>query len=179
MTEMTETALSIGSNVEPRRHIPAALDALQEKFGEPRISSVFESEAVGFSGDNFHNLVVCVQTREDLPELLHWLKQLEDAHGRRRGGQRFSSRTLDVDILTYDDCVGEHAGIILPRPEIHENAFVLWPLSQVCGQQRDPHTGLNYAQLWQQYDKSRQRLWPIDYCWRGRWISRAGTPPGS
>lgn len=170
---MPEITLSIGSNVEPRRHIPEALDALQERLGHLTLSLVYESEAVGFSGDNFHNLVVRAHTDLELTELTHWLKELEDRHGRRRGQARLSSRTLDVDILTYDAYVGEHEGIHLPRAEIHDNAFVLQPLAEVAGELIDPHTGLSYRQLWQRYDKSRQRLWPIDYHWQGQRISRA------
>ena len=101
------------------------------------------------------------------------IKALEQEHGRSRGGARFSPRTLDIDILTYGDCIGNHDGIVLPRPEITENAYVLWPMSQVCGDRCDPRSGLTYATLWQHYDKTRQSLWPIEFDWQGRRISSA------
>lgn len=165
--------LSIGSNVEPELHTRAALDALQERFGELTLSRVYESEAVGFDGRNFLNMAVALRTDMPLADLSRWLKNLEDEQGRRRGQARFSSRTLDVDILTYGDLHGEHEGMTLPRPEILKNAFVLWPLSEVMPDGVHPGEGRTYRQLWQDYDRSRQRLWPVNFEWRGRPISRA------
>lgn len=171
---MVETALSLGSNVAPHKHFTLALDALARQFGALTLSSVYESEAVGFAGDNFLNMVVLVKTDLGLAQLTHWLKALEAACGRRRAGQaRFSSRTLDVDVLTYAGWHGEFDGIILPRPEITENAFVLRPMAEVAGSWRDPASGLSYETLWQRYDWPQQPLWPIDFYWGGRQISRA------
>jgi 2-amino-4-hydroxy-6-hydroxymethyldihydropteridine diphosphokinase len=174
---MVQVALSLGSNVEPGQHIAAALDALSESFGPLILSSVYESEAVGFDGDNFLNMVALGHTDLSLAALAQWLKQLEEAQGRRRQGQaRFSSRTLDVDVLIYADWQGEFDGIVLPRPEITENAFVLRPMAEVAGAWCDPRSGLSYAALWQAYDRSLQHLWPIDFHWQGRQISRAAGP---
>lgn len=162
---MTIVALSFGSNTNPAQYLASALDALQGKFGALRISSVFESEAVGFSGDNFLNLVVLIDTTEKLEDLALFLKRLEDQHGRSRQGPRFSGRTLDIDILTYGDLHGTFAGITLPREEIVENAYVLWPMSQVLGEAVHAPTGKTYAQLWAEYDKDRQKLWPVPFAW--------------
>ncbi|MGM0632053.1 MAG: 2-amino-4-hydroxy-6-hydroxymethyldihydropteridine diphosphokinase [Pseudomonadota bacterium] len=160
--------LSIGSNLEPDHHTRAALDALHERFGELTLSRVYESEAVGFDGSNFLNMVVALRTSLPLAELSHWIKTLEDEQGRRRDQARFSSRTLDVDILTYGDLRGEHEGMTLPRPEVLKNAFVLWPLSEVLPEAVHPGEGRTYRQLWRDYDRSRQRLWPVDFTWNGR-----------
>jgi len=160
--------LSIGSNVDAALHTRAALDALQQRFGALCLSRVYESEAVGFDGSNFLNMVVALRTAMPLAELSSWLKRLEDEQGRSRGQARFSSRTLDVDILTYGDLHGEHEGITLPRPEVLKNAFVLWPLSEVMPEARHPGDGRSYRQLWRDYDRARQRLWPVDFEWRGR-----------
>ena len=59
---MAKVFLSLGSNIDRRQHISSALDALHQQFGELLISSVYESEAVGFVGDNFYNLVVGLET---------------------------------------------------------------------------------------------------------------------
>lgn len=165
--------LSLGSNQQADHHIRGALDALQAGFGTMRTSSVFESKAVGFDGSNFLNMVVAVATDMSLADVSAFIKALEDEHGRTRGGARFSARTLDIDILTYGECVGDYDGVVLPRPEITENAYVLWPMSQVCGDCFDPQSGLSYSTLWHQYDKTRQALWPIDFDWQGRRISSA------
>ena len=168
---MAWVTLSLGSNLDPANHLKSCLDALLLNFRDLSLSSVFESEAVGFTGDNFLNMVVGFETDLELPDLSRLLKGIEDKHGRDRTQPRFSGRTLDIDILTYASLAGEFNGIRLPRAEITENAFVLWPLAQVSGKQQHPRLRQSYAELWAAFDKNRQKLWPVDFEWHGRQIS--------
>ncbi len=108
-----------------------------------------------------------------VPELSQCLRTIEKDNGRRRDGPKFSSRTLDIDILLYDDLVGDFGGVQLPRDEILENAFVLLPLSELAPDRVHPVSGKTYGQLWRAYRADGQRLWPIDFDWRGGCISRA------
>jgi len=163
--------LSLGSNVAREFHICAALDALAERFGTLRISSVYESEAVGFAGEAFYNLVVGLETDLGLASLVAFLKQLEDANGRDRSQPKFSARTLDIDVLLYGDQVGEVAGIRLPRAEITENAFVLRPLAEIAPDVLHPELKQTLGEMWRAY-RSPQKLWPIDFSWAGKIISR-------
>ena len=169
---MAWVTLSIGSNINARENISSCLDALLLQFRDLSLSSVFESEAVGFDGDNFLNLAAGIHTDMELAELSALLKGIEDKHGRERTGPKFCGRTLDIDILTYDHLVGNFSGVTLPREEILHNAFVLWPLSQIDAKGKHPVAGRNYKQLWSEYDKSSQKLWPIDFSWHQRIISR-------
>ena len=121
---MTRVLLGVGSNIDPQQNIGAGLDALQQDFGELAISSVYQSAAVGFEGEPFHNLVVGLDSPVSAGQLARHLRQLEHAMGRPLDTSRFSSRTLDIDILTYADCCGVVDGVQLPREEITENAFV-------------------------------------------------------
>ncbi|MFW1677456.1 2-amino-4-hydroxy-6-hydroxymethyldihydropteridine diphosphokinase [Pontibacter sp. JAM-7] len=162
---MTQVFVSIGSNIERDFHIAQALDALTEHFGRLRLSSVYESEAVGFAGDNFYNLVAEFATDLDIARLSQTLKQIEDDNGRCRQGPRFSGRTLDIDILTYADSVGVVQGIELPRDEILKNAFVLQPLAELAPDALHPELKQAYAALWADYDKAKQLLWPVTYIW--------------
>lgn len=162
---MTQVFLSLGSNIDRERHIRAGLDALAAQFGELQISRVFESVAVGFEGDNFYNLVVGIQTDLPVGQLALCLRGIEDANGRLRSGPKFSARTLDIDILTYGDLSGTVDGVKLPRAEIEKNAFVLQPLAELAPDIVHPLTGKTFARMWAEYDKTKQKLWPVDFSW--------------
>jgi len=164
--------LSLGSNVEAQRNIEAAMDALADTFGELIISSVYESEAVGFDGDSFYNLVVGIHSDLGVGELSKILKTIEDQQGRDRSAPKFGARSLDIDILTVDDRVGVIDGISIPRDEILKNAFVLQPLAEIAPTTVHPQNGLTYQQLWQDFDKAKQNLFPIEFIWRGKNITR-------
>lgn len=161
---MARVYLSLGSNIDRYRHLTAALDALAEKFSDVVVSTVYESEAVGFDGDNFLNFVACVETSDSVLELSQFLKKIEDSNGRDRNSPRFSARTLDIDILTYAKEVGVIDGVTLPRAEITENAFVLQPLAELASAELHPVLGVSYLELWQQYSVA-QKLWPVDFTW--------------
>src|SRR5690606_8293850 len=122
-------------------------------------------------GPNFLNMAVGSETAMPVGELAGLLKDIEAKHGRDRRPPRFSGRALDIDILTYGDRNGRVEGIELPRPEITENAFVLWPLSQIAAAQKHPLLKRSYRELWNDYDKNKQKLWPVDFQWHGRVIS--------
>lgn len=170
---MTQVYLSLGSNIDRHQHILAALDALAAAFHELHISRVYESKSVGFNGSNFFNLVVGIHTELSVQALSELLKKIEDDNGRCRQGPKFSPRTLDIDILTYGDFVGNDNGIELPRAEITQNAFVLLPLAEIVPQQQHPQLQQTYAELWQAYDQTSQALWPVNFTWREQIISSA------
>ncbi len=160
---MAEVFLSLGSNIDKEKHIRAGLQALKENFGELLISRVYESEAIGFDGDNFYNLVVKIDTDKPAGALQEKLRLIEDTHGRTRDGERFSARTLDIDILTYNNLTGKINGIILPRDEILKNAFVLLPLTEIAPQQQHPVEKKSYMELWNDFDQKKQKLWPVNF----------------
>ncbi len=164
---MPVLTLSLGSNINAVNNIRSVVRELRKEFGEIRCSSVYESEAVGFSGDNFLNLVGLVETERPLSAILDFVKQLEDSLGRDRSMPKFSGRSMDIDILTYGEVDGADCGIALPRPEITENAFVLQPLAELLPEQLHSETRLSFSSLWLDYDKGRQKLWPIEFDWQG------------
>jgi 2-amino-4-hydroxy-6-hydroxymethyldihydropteridine diphosphokinase len=155
--------LSIGSNIDPVNKIRAAVKLLRAEFGSITLSRVYESEAVGFDGENFMNLAAIVECSEPLERVLDTLKNIENQLGRDRAQPKFSGRTMDIDILFYGDSTGAECGLSLPRGEITENAFVLLPLSELLPGAIHSPTRRTYAQLWQQYDKSKQKLWSIEF----------------
>ena len=160
---MATVYISLGSNIERERNTRAGILALRERFGPLQLSSVYESQAVGFEGDAFYNMVIGCKVSEDVHSTNRALAEIEDAHGRDRSGPRFSSRTLDLDLLLYDDLVLDEKGLKLPREEILKNAFVLWPLAEIAPDMIHPETGTTFAELWAGFDKSKENLKPIDF----------------
>jgi len=148
---MSRAYLSLGSNLEPEKHLRAALAELRARFGAIVVSPVYRCKAVGFDGPDFLNLAVAIDTDLSPQALNDWLHALEDRHGRRRDVPRFSSRTLDIDIVLYDDLVMTGEGHLeLPRPEL-KHAFVLKPLADIAPQAVHPLSRKAIAQLWAEH----------------------------
>lgn len=139
---MPKAYLSLGSNQEPVRHLAVAVQALKQTFGEIVLSDWVRTKAVGFDGPDFINGAAIIETGWDVYRLDRWLHELEDAQGRKRDVPRFSNRTLDIDIIFYDDLILEGPGNLqIPRPEL-KHAFVLGPLAQIAPDFIDPVSGL-------------------------------------
>jgi len=164
---MAEIYISLGSNINRQQHIEQGLDALTDAFGSLKLSSLFESEAVGFAGKAFYNMVVGVNTEQTLAEVAATLRSIEFAYGRSENAKKFSPRTLDLDLLLYDDVVAKLPAQI-PREEITTNAFVLWPLAEVAGHLTHPIIQKSYDELWQEYDKNQQQLKIVPLVWARR-----------
>lgn len=156
--------ISLGSNIERDKYTRAGLDGLARHFHNIQLSTVYESEAVGFAGSHFYNLVVSADTDMSVERVCQYLKQIEDQNGRVRGEKKFAPRTLDLDLLLYDDLVTEQ-GVELPRAEITYNAFVLLPLSELAPDRIHPITLKSYQTMWSEYAQEKQKLWPIDFNW--------------
>ena len=168
---MTQILLGVGSNIERERYILAGLDALAALLGDIALSPVYDSAAIGFDGQPFLNLAVKAATSMPVGELARTLRHIETEHGRPERAPRFSPRHLDIDILTYGELTGTHDGVLLPRPEIVENAFVLRPLADLVPDERHPLDGRTYAALWEAYDQDSQVIERVSFEWRGRAIS--------
>jgi 2-amino-4-hydroxy-6-hydroxymethyldihydropteridine diphosphokinase len=160
---MATIYISLGSNIDREKNTRAGVEALKQAFGELNLSSVYESEAVGFEGDAFYNMVIACDSNMPVHETNRILRDIENANDRDRSGPKFSSRTLDLDLLLYDDLILDEQGLKLPRGEILTNAFVLWPLAEIAPHLKHPETGLSYADIWSAFDKSKQDLKPIDF----------------
>lgn len=155
--------ISLGSNIDREALTRAGVVALRALYGELVLSSVYESEAVGFKGDSFYNMVIGLQTTDDVFKVAQALRLIEDEHGRDRSGPRFSSRTLDLDLLLYDDFIINEKKLQIPRDEILQRAFVLWPMAEIAPERIHPEVNKRYAQLWDEFDKEKEKLQPIAF----------------
>jgi len=160
---MVRCWISIGSNQDRERCIRGAVHALRTRFGKLILSSVYESEAVGFDGQPFLNLVAGFDSDEPVSRLIAALRTIENGFGRIRGPNKFAPRTLDLDLLTYGDLTGTVDGCTLPRDEILRHTFVLGPLAEVAAQERHPANGRCYGELWRAFEKSAPPLRPIAF----------------
>jgi 2-amino-4-hydroxy-6-hydroxymethyldihydropteridine diphosphokinase len=150
---MSRAYLSLGSNLAPEANLRSAVAALRERFGTIELSPVYRTRAVGFDGNDFLNAAAVITT--DLrPEALNdWLHALEDAHGRDRSGPRYGDRSLDIDIVLFDDRVLSGPGNLrIPRPEL-KHAFVLRPLADIAPGVVVPGDGRTLATLWDAHDE--------------------------
>lgn len=155
---MARVYLSLGSNQEPHRYLRAALDELRARFGHIDVSPAYRSAAVGFDGADFVNLAVGLDTDLAPNALNDWLHALEDRHGRRRDVPRYADRTLDLDIVLYDDLVAHGPGHLdIPRKEL-KYAFVLKPLADIAPDVRHPVSGSTMAELWAAFPAEREPL---------------------
>lgn len=162
---MTRGYISIGSNIDKDKHIPASLRALEQAFGKLTVSDIYESEPVGFTGDVFYNLVVGFDSDLDVKAVAKQLRQIELDNGRTRDSRKFAARTLDLDLILYGDLIVNDGRLQIPRDEIEHYAFVLEPLAGCAPALKHPISHLSYAELWDQFDKTDLRQKRVTPSW--------------
>lgn len=158
---MAQVFIGIGSSINKQENIQRGVQLLASKFGQLKLSSVFESEAIGFDGGTFYNLVAELTSDLQVDQLINELKQIEVQLGRPVNAIKYAPRTLDLDLLLYDNHIDINRD--LPRAEITENAFVLQPLAELAPHLKHPILAVDYQTLWKQYPANKQKLWKIEF----------------
>jgi 2-amino-4-hydroxy-6-hydroxymethyldihydropteridine diphosphokinase len=128
--------IGLGSNLQqPQQQVQQALDALANLplTQLHQQSALYQSQALTLPDDpkpqpDYVNAVVWLRTQLNPEILLDHLQAIEHAQGRQRGAQRWQARTLDLDILLYDDWVYASDRLLIPHPAMSQRAFVLYPL---------------------------------------------------
>ena len=132
---MNQAYLALGTNIEPREaYLKEALELL-ETMGEVtliRRSSIYETAPVGYLDQaDFLNMVIEIKTALSSLKLLEYCQSVEQHLGRKRG-IRFGPRTIDLDILTFNQENSTVERLIIPHPRMNERAFVLIPLQEIA-----------------------------------------------
>ncbi|MCH9699455.1 MAG: 2-amino-4-hydroxy-6-hydroxymethyldihydropteridine diphosphokinase [Gammaproteobacteria bacterium] len=158
---MSTVYISIGSNLEREKNVAQSIRLLNEHFDHLHCSTIYETVPVGFEGGLFYNLVVRFETELSPEDVVNALKSIETTCGRIHNQKKFSNRSLDLDLLLYDDLVINQGKVNIPRQEILDYAFVLEPLAEIAPDLIHPQIGKSYAELWQAFDQSDQAQRPL------------------
>lgn len=158
--------IGLGSNIDRERYILAGVIALSEQFGEIALSSVYESDAYGFNGAPFYNLVARLESAMAIDQLATLLKQIEYRVAGECKGARFRDRRLDMDLLLYAQLSRRYGSRQVPRADVIQHEYVLRPLAELAPNEKYPLTNQTYRQL-------LARLFPtinikvVPFCWPG------------
>ena len=120
--------LSLGSNINPESNLELAISALKKILTETECSSIYQTQAEGFEGDDFLNIIFSGVSSLAFEDLNKKLKDIEDSSGRDRNAQKFSSRTLDIDIVLQ---LNDEEEILFESDEIAKYRFVSEPLKEL------------------------------------------------
>jgi 2-amino-4-hydroxy-6-hydroxymethyldihydropteridine diphosphokinase len=141
---------SLGSNLGDKLgYLRKAVSSLKEVFGNPLlISSVYETEGWGVENHPVYlNAVICFHTNLTPEVVLGKILDIEKTYGRERNSDSIDPRTIDIDILFYDDIILKKENLIIPHPLLKYRKFVLLPLSEIMGDYLHPEFGVSINEL--------------------------------
>lgn len=159
---MARVYLGLGSNIDPIANLRLAVRELNARYGTLDLSPIYQSAAVGFDGDDFLNLVAGLDSDESAAAIHTTIERIHDLAGRERGSDKFGARTLDIDLLLYDDQVIEHSSFTIPRDDVLKYSFVLRPLAELAPDLVHPVTGQRIAEHWRAAEGRLEPLTPVD-----------------
>lgn len=158
MTFPVDVYIGAGSNIERENNLRLACDEMRALFGRLDTSPVYESTAVGFDGADFWNMTMRFSTTASLHDVTEALEKIHDLSGRVRNSNRFSSRTLDLDVLLYGELCTQGPPLQLPRDDLTEYAFVLAPMADLEPDLLHPVEKKSMRELWSEFSEPGQDI---------------------
>ncbi|WP_417363600.1 2-amino-4-hydroxy-6-hydroxymethyldihydropteridine diphosphokinase [Galbibacter sp.] len=148
--------LSAGSNLGDRRaNLQKAIELLNEKGGTvTSCSSIYETPAWGFKSDDFYNICLGIDTHLSPSELLDCMLSIETTLGRTRDpkAENYAARTIDLDILFYQDLIIKNEHLVIPHPHMQLRRFVLEPLAEIVPGKIHPVLNQTISELLEECD---------------------------
>jgi len=149
MSETHLAYLNLGSNIQPETNLPKAVELLSKHGEILKTSSVWESESVGTQGPNYLNVCILFRSRYTQNELKEQVtRRIEAQLGRQRTADKYSPRSMDIDIVLFD---GSPA-----RRDLWELAYVVVPLAEIYPEYRNPVSGEKVSDA---ANRLRQAVW--------------------
>ncbi len=149
---MAQVFVAAGSNVEPQANLTKALAELARRFHEVQVSPWYRNAAVGFAGEDFINFVFGFGTDLTVHATLAQLREVETICGRPRNAPKWAARSMDLDVLLYDQLVLAEPALTLPRPDLLVRPYMLGPLADIAPDLVHPTQGRTIAVLWAAFE---------------------------
>lgn len=157
--------MGVGGNIDPERNIKAGLELIRSRFGQVEASPVYKSPAWGAKEEqpDYLNLAVKAVTDKDLFTVRAELRWIEELLGRKRTLDKFSPRTLDIDLLLYDNLVLRDEGGTLPHPQLLTQKFVYLPMMDLAPDVVIPGEGRALCEIEPKYEAPDLRIDRLDW----------------
>tara|TARA_B110000914_G_scaffold175574_1_gene156852 strand:+ start:390 stop:839 length:450 start_codon:yes stop_codon:yes gene_type:complete len=143
---MHQVYVSIGSNIDPKRNIAIVKSQLNSLF-DCTFSSLYETIAEGFEGNNFINCVVGFETDLEPIKLRENLKKIEKNMGRTLSQKGMSNRVIDLDLILYGNLVTEDKNFDIPSKDLEHFAFILEPLVEIARDLKHPISKRSFSSI--------------------------------
>ncbi len=155
---MADIYLGLGSNISPEDNLRIGISELRRRYGDLQISSVYKSAAFGFDGDDFLNVVVMLRSENSAHSICEEIELIHSLSGRESQSKKWEARSLDIDLLLYNDLVVDDGPVRVPRCDILQYSFVLRPLAELAPDLVHPVTGDTMLSHWQKFDAASHPL---------------------
>ena len=159
---MTDVYVAAGSNVDPVNHLRMAVDALRQAYPSLRVSPAYRNKAVGFTGDDFINLVAGFSTNDPVARVREQLQAIETLCGRPPLAPKWAARSMDLDILLFGQLISTEPGFVIPRPDLLRRPYMLKPMADIAPDVVHPQLQKSMRELWESFDSAGHEMQAFD-----------------